>query len=74
VTETQTSKPLRPMVRAGRLRSDIEDPGTVVHLTDSPAYCHGKALCGVAPGRRSVGWVEREGPATCPRCQKAAAR
>lgn len=35
----------------------------------------GKALCGAAPGRRSVGWTACEShPVTCPRCQRALAR
>lgn len=63
-----------PRMMLGRLTDGAQaDHGSRVHAClegTCAAYCHGKALCGAAPGRRSVGWSAPEtGRAVdCPRC------
>ena len=59
-----------PRTRGGRQRSDNENGGSIAHaVPGDAAYCFTPALCGVVPGRRSIGWSswvpER---VTCPRC------
>jgi len=50
-------------------------PYTQVRRNGGYVEATGKALCGAAPGRRSVGWTACESlPVTCPRCQRALAR
>ncbi len=60
------------MKLAGRC-ADGRERGQGVKFHALPAgtseYTHGPALCGQSGGRRSVGWVIREGAVvTCPRC------
>lgn len=69
---------------AGRCANGLErGQGTKLHAIPSAQVRRhggfveptGKALCGAAPGRRSVGWTACEShPVTCPRCQRALAR
>jgi hypothetical protein len=61
-----------PRIKAGRCRSDREWGGQVVHAIiaeHEPAYGFDKAVCGVQPGRRGIGWSGWEAPqVTCPKC------
>jgi hypothetical protein len=69
---------------AGRCSNGLErGQGTNLHAIPSAQVrrlggfieATGKALCGAAPGRRSVGWTACEShQVTCPRCQRALAR
>jgi len=58
----------------GRLSNGNEsDKGTRIHVVgmEDRWSCGGggKAACGAAPGKRSVGWSDvQEDPANCPRC------
>lgn len=65
----------RTLTLAGRCANGAErDHGTRWHAVPIGLY---KALCGVEPGRRSVGWSSHrvEGQdVTCPRCVKKLAR
>lgn len=50
-------------------------PTAQVRLNGEFVEATGRALCGAAPGRRSVGWTAYAShPVTCPRCQRALAR
>jgi hypothetical protein len=58
----------------GRLASGLQGGhGVRVHAVEAgttAAYCHGKAICGARPGRRSCGWSDVEKlPISCPKCQ-----
>jgi len=62
------------VVKMGRLSCGCQkDHGVVRHGMFKDQYCwgtHSKALCGSAPGRRSVGFVNDEDitEITCERC------
>ena len=68
---TDTLTTVQPRVRGGRQRSDIDDGGSIAHALplSEGGYGFTPALCGIKPGRRSIGWSswvpER---VTCPRC------
>jgi transposase len=55
----------------GRLSQREGDRGVVYHAAkDFYGSSKEPALCGVKPGRRSVGWSTAGRNVTCPRCLK----
>lgn len=67
-------KTLKVLVKMGRLSNAFEGGhGKIYHATYSHPYCHGKALCGTSPGRRSAGWGtpdKANQEVTCTSCKK----
>ena len=54
-----------------------KDSGSIIHIVPPPFDgmnygLHIKALCGIRPGDRSLGWSETKRLPTCPKCIKIA--
>jgi hypothetical protein len=67
---------MKPYALGGRARTGGEQGGMIFHAVEEgeyggAEYSHATALCGVQPGRRSIGWStwhpEGQG-VTCPKC------